>query len=59
MFRCGKLDYFLAFSLGHSRLSYIQDTIIKLQDEYAESKTAVGLDLETGDAMLPEDAGIW
>ena len=37
----------------------LQDTLVKLQEERAKSKRAVGLDLTTGDAMLPEQHGIW
>ncbi|XP_014676132.1 PREDICTED: LOW QUALITY PROTEIN: T-complex protein 1 subunit zeta-like [Priapulus caudatus] len=37
----------------------IQDTIVKLQQEYAESKQPVGIDLATGDALVPADLGIW
>ncbi len=38
--------------------SLSQDTIIKLQEELARSKSAVGLDLTTGAAMDPSALGI-
>lgn len=37
----------------------VQDSIIKMQEEYERSGEPVGLDLTTGDAMLPEVVGIW
>jgi T-complex protein 1 subunit zeta len=37
----------------------VQDSIIKLIDERTESGAAVGLDLMTGEAMLPEQEGVW
>ena len=36
----------------------LQDTIIKLQEELARSKSAVGLDIATGAAIDPLAAGI-
>lgn len=36
-----------------------QDTIVKLEEEYADAKTPVGVDLSSGEAMVPADAGIW
>ena len=35
-----------------------QDTIIKLQEELARTKAAVGLDIATGAAMDPSSQGI-
>ena len=35
-----------------------QDIIVKLQDEYATLKIPVGVDINTGDAQIPTDAGI-
>mmetsp|Transcript_76383 Transcript_76383/g.155038 ORF Transcript_76383/g.155038 Transcript_76383/m.155038 type:complete len:547 (-) Transcript_76383:300-1940(-) len=35
------------------------DTLLKLQDEHAASKMLVGLDVKTGEAILPSDEGIW
>jgi len=35
------------------------DTLLKLQDEHASSKMLVGLDVKTGEAILPSDEGIW
>jgi T-complex protein 1 subunit zeta len=37
----------------------MQDTLIKLQEERAKTGAAVGLDLYTGKAMLPEQLGIY
>lgn len=36
-----------------------QDTIVKLEEEYADVKSPVGVDLSSGEAMVPADAGIW
>lgn len=36
-----------------------QETMVTLQQEYAESKTPVGVDLSSGEALIPADAGIW
>lgn len=36
-----------------------QESIVKLQDEYTSSKQCVGLDLSTGEPMIPADEGIW
>lgn len=36
-----------------------QETIVKLQEEYAEAKTPVGIDLSSGEALVPSDSGIW
>jgi len=30
-----------------------------LQEEYADVKTPVGIDLASGEALVPADAGIW
>jgi len=35
------------------------DTILKLQDEHSASNLLVGLDVKTGEAILPSDEGIW
>merc|ERR1712176_1076219 len=35
------------------------DTLLKLQDEHSSSKMLVGLDVKTGEAILPSDEGIW
>mmetsp|Transcript_9820 Transcript_9820/g.24467 ORF Transcript_9820/g.24467 Transcript_9820/m.24467 type:complete len:543 (-) Transcript_9820:749-2377(-) len=35
------------------------DTLLNLQDEHAASKMLVGLDVKTGEAILPSDEGIW
>ncbi|VEU33920.1 unnamed protein product [Pseudo-nitzschia multistriata] len=35
------------------------DTLLKLQDEHSESGLLVGLDVKTGEAILPSDEGIW
>ncbi|XP_072044633.1 T-complex protein 1 subunit zeta-like [Amphiura filiformis] len=36
-----------------------QETIVKLQEEYAESQQPVGVDISTGEALVASDAGIW
>lgn len=36
-----------------------QETIVKLQHEYATTKTPVGIDITTGEAMEPKSAGIY
>ncbi|EDV20134.1 uncharacterized protein TRIADDRAFT_38421 [Trichoplax adhaerens] len=36
-----------------------QDAIVKLQEEYQTNGTCVGLDLVSGDAIIPADCGIW
>ncbi|KAK3749695.1 hypothetical protein QZH41_014980 [Actinostola sp. cb2023] len=36
-----------------------QETMVTLQQEYADSKTPVGVDLSSGEALNPADAGIW
>jgi len=30
-----------------------------LQEEYADAKAPVGIDLSSGEALLPSDTGIW
>lgn len=35
------------------------DTLLKLQDEHSASNLLVGLDVKTGEAILPSDEGIW
>mmetsp|Transcript_18184 Transcript_18184/g.39636 ORF Transcript_18184/g.39636 Transcript_18184/m.39636 type:complete len:544 (+) Transcript_18184:197-1828(+) len=35
------------------------DTLLKLQDEHSASNMLVGLDVKTGEAILPSDEGIW
>eukprot|EP00752_Nemacystus_decipiens_P014358 g12772.t1 len=37
----------------------VQDSVIKLVDEHVDSGAAVGLDLMTGEPMLPEQEGVW
>lgn len=37
----------------------VLDTLIKLQEEVEASADPVGLDVETGDPMLPVTAGVW
>merc|ERR1711998_351653 len=37
----------------------VQDAIIALQEEHEKEGAAVGLDLTTGEVMLPEAEGIW
>eukprot|EP00903_Cladosiphon_okamuranus_P019182 g17644.t1 len=37
----------------------VQDSVIKLVDERVDSDAAVGLDLMTGEPMLPEQEGVW
>jgi len=37
----------------------VQDTLLKLQDEHASTNMLVGLDVKTGEAILPSDEGIW
>lgn len=36
-----------------------QESSLKLQDEYSTSGQIVGLDLSTGEPMIPADEGIW
>ncbi|XP_048583092.1 T-complex protein 1 subunit zeta isoform X1 [Nematostella vectensis] len=36
-----------------------QETMVKLLEEYADSNTPVGVDLSSGEAMIPADAGVW
>ncbi|XP_075798417.1 T-complex protein 1 subunit zeta-2 isoform X6 [Microtus pennsylvanicus] len=37
----------------------LQETLIKIQTEHAESKELVGIDLNTGEPMVAAEAGIW
>ncbi|PWS21074.1 thermosome subunit, partial [Enterococcus faecium] len=36
-----------------------QETLVKLQTENKESGEVVGVDLNTGEPMVPAEAGIW
>ena len=37
-----------------------QDSVVKLQEEYEKvGGQAVGINLSTGDAMIPADEGVW
>lgn len=36
-----------------------QETLVKLQTEYAESGQLIGVNLDTGEPMVSSDAGIW
>ncbi|XP_040280745.1 T-complex protein 1 subunit zeta [Bufo bufo] len=36
-----------------------QETLVKLQTEYAESRQLIGVDLNTGEPMVSSEAGIW
>jgi T-complex protein 1 subunit zeta len=37
----------------------LSESLIKLQEERAKTGAAVGLDVTTGQPMLPEQSGIW
>jgi len=37
----------------------VQDVIIKLNDEHEETEMPIGLDINTGEPILPADEGIW
>ncbi|XP_052615750.1 T-complex protein 1 subunit zeta-2 isoform X1 [Peromyscus californicus insignis] len=37
----------------------LQETLIKVQTEHAESKELVGIDLNTGEPMVAAEAGVW
>ena len=37
----------------------VQTTLLTLQEERQASNMLIGLDVKTGDAMLPQDQGIW
>lgn len=39
--------------------SALQDTLIKLQEQHSRTGAAVGLDVMTGEPILPELQGIW
>jgi len=45
----------IAQNAGHDQ----QETIVKLQHEYATSKIPVGIDITTGEAMEPKSLGIY
>ncbi|KAM5149711.1 T-complex protein 1 subunit zeta-2 isoform 3-T3 [Callospermophilus lateralis] len=58
--------------LGHAGLVYehtlvlaqnsgydLQETLVKIQAEHSESKQLVGIDLNTGESMVPADTGVW
>ncbi|CAF1106730.1 unnamed protein product [Rotaria sordida] len=45
----------IAQNAGHNQ----QETIVKLQHEYATSKIPVGIDIATGEAMEPKSLGIF
>uniref|UniRef100_A0A6I8SZU7 Chaperonin containing TCP1 subunit 6A n=1 Tax=Xenopus tropicalis TaxID=8364 RepID=A0A6I8SZU7_XENTR len=36
-----------------------QETLVKLQTEYADSSQLIGVDLNTGEPMISSEAGIW
>lgn len=36
-----------------------QETLVKLQTEYAESEQPIGVNLDTGEPMVSSEAGIW
>ncbi|XP_064612237.1 T-complex protein 1 subunit zeta-like [Liolophura sinensis] len=36
-----------------------QETLVKLQEEYTSPKQAIGLDIKTGEAIIPADQGIF
>ncbi|XP_048650897.1 T-complex protein 1 subunit zeta-2 isoform X3 [Marmota monax] len=37
----------------------LQETLVKIQAEHSESKQLVGIDLNTGESMVPADTGVW
>jgi T-complex protein 1 subunit zeta len=37
----------------------VQDSIIKIQNEHAKTGALVGLDIITGEPVLPETQGVW
>ncbi|XP_023575716.1 T-complex protein 1 subunit zeta-2 isoform X2 [Octodon degus] len=37
----------------------LQETLVKVQTEYSESKQLVGIDLNTGEPIVAAEAGIW
>jgi len=45
--------------LAQNSLFDQQDTMVKLQEEHAATKLPVGLDVTTGEALIPLDAGIF
>lgn len=36
-----------------------QETLVKLQTEYAESRQLIGVNLDTGEPMVSSEAGVW
>ena len=46
-------------TLAHNSGFDQQDSMVKLQDEYTSGGQPVGLDLSTGEPMLPSDEGVW
>lgn len=36
-----------------------QEVIVKLQEEYSDSGSPIGVDLSTGEAFVPADFGVW
>ncbi|XP_077995226.1 T-complex protein 1 subunit zeta-like [Glandiceps talaboti] len=36
-----------------------QESIVKLQEEFRDAKQPVGLDVNSGEALIPADTGIW
>ena len=45
----------LATNSGHTAM----DVVVTLAQETRLNGTPMGLDLETGEALIPEDSGIW
>eukprot|EP01138_Halocafeteria_seosinensis_P001096 gb/GECG01001121.1/.p1 GENE.gb/GECG01001121.1/~~gb/GECG01001121.1/.p1 ORF type:complete len:538 (+),score=75.86 gb/GECG01001121.1/:1-1614(+) len=37
----------------------VSETLIKAQEKYASSKSPVGINVYTGEPMIPEDEGVW
>jgi len=37
----------------------VQESVIKLVDEYEDTEMAIGLDINTGEPILPAEEGIW
>ncbi|XP_071459132.1 T-complex protein 1 subunit zeta-2 isoform X2 [Marmota flaviventris] len=37
----------------------LQETLVKIQAEHSKSKQLVGIDLNTGESMVPADTGVW
>lgn len=55
MFQCFFFFVYLAVNSGFDA----QDTIVKLLEERSTLGEAVGLDISTGEALKPTDAGIY